>query len=444
MCSKRLRRIGLTLFCLSAVVFGGIAQPVSHPSLNSSATAANGLKLTLTGRWQNYNPREESTHAGAIKSPKSVHIHPDGSKVYVNSLEGCNTVVFDAKTKAQLANIEHNFSGGEGDLWTHPSGFYKFRHYKSGNRNLDKFMGKPVESAFSHGGRYLWVPYYRRSYDINAQDPSALAVIDTKTDKIVRIMEAGVLPKMIAVSPDSRRVAIAHWGDNTVGYIDISSDDPGKWRHLKPFVVDQQIFWNLSLTNSVNRDSGSGNALRGTAFTPDGRYLLVACMSGNGGIGVIDTKTEKYLGKLYGTMANTRHILFSHGYLYMSVNNSGYVTRISEANLLKAIDALRAKGSSYTIPGGELQRVKVGQGARTIVASPDGRYIFAACNFNNSVDVVDTRSWQKILSMSVDSYPVGMDISADGKTLYVTMQARKDKYTSGNCVDIIRVSYPEQ
>lgn len=49
--------------------------------------------------------------------------------------------------------------------------------------------------AFSHRGRYLWVPYYRRSFDINAQDPSAVAVIDTRTDSIVRMFETGPLPK---------------------------------------------------------------------------------------------------------------------------------------------------------------------------------------------------------------------------------------------------------
>ena len=101
-------------------------------------------------------------------------------------------------------------------------------HYRRGRGT---FFGKPVESAFTHGGRYLWVPYYRRSFDINAQDPSAVAVIDTASNRIVRMMETGPLPKMIRCSNDGRTMAISHWGDNTVGLADISSDDPGQWHH---------------------------------------------------------------------------------------------------------------------------------------------------------------------------------------------------------------------
>ena len=84
---------------------------------------------------------------------------------------------------------------------------------------------------------------------------------------------------MIAASPDGRRIAIAHWGDNTVGIIDISSPDPSQWRHEACITVDYRLKLDYSLTEPVDRDNGSGNALRGTVFTPDGRYLLVGCMA---------------------------------------------------------------------------------------------------------------------------------------------------------------------
>lgn len=427
----------LTAFAATLLV---AAQDIVHPALGTSVTSPGGLKLTIVGRWQNWNATERATYTPGIISPKSVNIHPDGSKVYVNSLEGAVTAVFAGdSSRRQLATVKHNIDRGSRKLWTPRSGFYPFTHYT--DRDVDVFTGRPVEAAFSHNGRYLWVPYYRRSFDINAQDPSALAVIDTRADTIVRLMEAGVLPKMIAVSPDNRRVAVAHWGDNTVGYIDISSDDPAQWRHLKPFVVDRQLKWNLSMTDRVNRDNGSGNALRGTVFTADNRYLLVACMGGNGGIAVIDARIDRYLGKLYGMLPNVRHIIISNGYLYMSINNAGRVQRISMADLYAAIGHLGADKQRYTIPAAQFQSVAVGKGARTIVTSPQGRFVFVACNNASRVDVVDTKTWRKVLSLPVDSYPVGMDISADGRTLYVTSQGRKGKIPSGNCVDIIRVDY---
>jgi DNA-binding beta-propeller fold protein YncE len=109
--------------------------------------------------------------------------------------------------------------------------------------------------------------------------------------------------------------------------------------------------------------------------------------------------------------------------------------------LLKAIAALKtADNKSYTISSG-WESAKVGAGARTIVASPKGRFIFAACNYDSTLDVVDTKTMKRVLSLPIDSYPVGLDISADGKTIYVTSQGRKDKIPSGNCVDIVHIDY---
>ena len=78
----------------------------------------------------------------------------------------------------------------------------------------------------SHNGRYLWVPYYRRDYDHGATSPSAVSIIDTTTDKIVRVLPTGPIPKYVAISPD-KWAAIAHWGDNTLG-VSISLGIPAR------------------------------------------------------------------------------------------------------------------------------------------------------------------------------------------------------------------------
>jgi hypothetical protein len=166
-------------------------------------------------------------------------------------------------------------------------------------------------------------------------------------------------------------------------------------------------------------------------------------MGGMGGIAVIDTQSngESYLGKIYGMMPNVRHIIISGNYLYLSVNKAGYVQRLPMRTLMSAISRLKASEKKAVTVSQGWESVKVGEGARTIVASPKGRFIFAACNIASTLDVVDTKTMRKVLSLPLDSYPVGLDISADGKTIYVTSQGRKDKIPSGNCVDIIRVDY---
>lgn len=76
-----------------------------------------------------------------------------------------------------------------------------------------------------------------------------LAVIVTRTDEIIRLFETGPLPKMITTSPDGSRIAVTHWGNNTVGVLDISSDD-------------QYLFMTAQ-----GRSNGGGNAVDIFRFT---------------------------------------------------------------------------------------------------------------------------------------------------------------------------------
>ena len=405
-----------------------------HPSVGTESKG-EGISLTIINKHINYRGSTGPYCDAYINSPKSANIHPDGQKYYVNSLEGCATVVYDMNTHKRLKVIEYKFEDEkDAALWSKPSEFYPFTHY---TEHLNTFMGKPVESTFSHGGRYLWIPFYRRTYDLNAQDPSAVAVIDTRTDSIVRLMETGPLPKMVACSHDGRHVAITHWGNNTVGLVNVASLNPEEWFHESLLVVDYVLPLNYSLTEPVDRDNKSGYCLRGTVFTPDDKYLLVGCMGSNGGIAVIDMATQKYMGRVLGMMPNVRHLVIRDGYLYLSVNKAGYVQRISLDTFLKT--AMSLTGKTATLNG--WQNCKVGDGARTIELSPSGHFVFAACNLASKLYVVDSRTMKVAASISVDSYPVGLDISNDGRYVIVTSQGRGNQ--GGNAVNIYEVEYAE-
>ena len=337
------------LFLLLFLTAAAAAQqpPVVHPTPGETRLDAPSIAVTFLTRKQNYPGGPAATQDVDVLSPKSVNIHPAGYKYYVNSLEGMRTVAFDFATGRKLKVIHHAFDSTHLALWAPASGLFPFNYtYK----DPWTFSGKPVESTFSHNGRYLWVPYYRRSYDINAQDPSAMAVIDTQRDTIVRIFETGPLPKMIATSPDGNRIAVTHWGDNTVGLLDISGNDPTRWHYVSCHIVDYKLKLNYSRTVSVNRDAGSGYCLRGTLFTPDGRYLLVGCMGAGGGIAVIDLQNDKYLGRILGMMSNLRHLILSGEYLYLSINNKGYVQRIPLSRILESIDGFRPATSRARSP----------------------------------------------------------------------------------------------
>ena len=433
-------RLSSLLFLLQIVALTAIAQSSAptaiHPPVGTTSGGGNGqITLKLVNKHINYKGCPAEYRDPYIQSPKSANIHPDGTKYYVNSLEGCATVVYDMKTHQRLKVINYRFEDEkDAALWSKPSKFYPFTHYTD---SLNTFMGKPVESTFSHGGRYLWIPFYRRTYDLNAQDPSAIAVVDTRTDEIVKLMETGPLPKMVACSHDGRHIAITHWGNNTVGLVNVESLNPDEWYHEALLVVDYVLPLNYSLTEQVDRDNKSGYCLRGTVFTPDDKYLLVGCMGDNGGIAVINMETQQYMGRLLGMMPNVRHLVIKDDYLYLSVNKAGYVQRIKLDALMNA--AQRIGGKTLKIGGWE--NCKVGEGARTIELSPSGHFVFAACNLASKLFVVDTRTMRTVDTISVDSYPVGLDISNDGRFIIVTSQGRGNQ--GGNAVNIYQVEYDE-
>jgi DNA-binding beta-propeller fold protein YncE len=380
--------------------------------------------------------QELDVYDEAINSPKSAIYSKDGSKFYINSLEGFTTVVFDSKTLAKLKEIKHIFTSENNSLFKNNENTvfdYKFKQ-KRDNYNL--FMGKPVESCLSHDGKYLWVTYYRRDWDENAESPSAVAIIDTQTDQIIRVMPSGPLPKMISCSPDNKYIAVTHWGDNTVGIIYISGTNPIEFNYVSHVVVDYQMEMNFAEGKEVNRDNDCGNCLRGTVFSPDGKYILVAKMGGNG-IAIIQTEGFKYLGTVDGMKLNLRHILINNGEIIASSNKFGAVQKANLAEIL----AMPFVDSKKCLTYDKWQSVDVGKGARTIEITQDGKYIFACVNNECKIAVIQSSDMTVLYTLPVSKFPVGMALSADSKQLIVTSQGKTGVKKTGNAVTIFDVIY---
>lgn len=406
-----------------------------HVPIGTTASDKEGnVSLELVARFQQYNPKPrhpEDRFDRHIYSPKSVFFSSATEKVFVNSLEGMSTVIYDRRNLVKTGVISHRFRKGDAGLFAgdkNPGGWLDFPEgYRRGREDI--FWGKPVEFAETHNGRYLWVPYYRRSFDKNGAYPSAVAVIDTSTEKIVRVMSTGPVPKMLAVSPDGKWLAVIHWGDNTVGLIDIKSEKPSGFHRAGIITVEKK--YSLKSDKKINRDSACGFCLRGAVFTSDSKYLLVGRMKG-GGIAVIDVVKEKYIASVYGMKPTPRHLILSTegDLLYLSSNYSGYVSSYRVDALINA--ALSGKGALKP-----QREVRTGGGTRTIALSPDGRFIYAAVKSESKIKVVDSNTMKLMLEIPTDSFPVGMAVSPDGSQLWVTAQGSKG--VGGNSVSVYRV-----
>ncbi len=375
------------------------------------------VRLTLIARIQGYNAYTENSndiYDKSVGSPKSVIILDEKNKFYINNLENRATSVYDLENFKLIKIIRHKFTPESSYLFKDTSLFdYEFHTRKS---EFNIFQGKPVEGCLSHNNKYLWVTYYRRTYDLNAVDPSALAIIDTDKDEIVRVMPTGPLPKMIACSPDNKYIAVTHWGNNSIGIIDISSNDVSSFKYVKLFEVGKRPDLDFDTTTKVDRDKDCGYCLRGTVFSPDSKYLLVARMGG-GGIAVFDITNMRYIRTVFGMQTNIRHLAVVGDQLYISTNITGYVQM---TNIYDLIDSALNSKSDYS----SWRSRYVGIGVRTIAVSSDGRYIFAAVNNESKVCVIRTSDMSIISTINADSFPVGMDIGNDNSRLIVTSQGR--------------------
>lgn len=410
-------------------------KAIHVPMNQKSEPGSAEVKLELVKRFQQYNARNNSENDvfdRNINSPKSVKFHPDGSKFYVQSLEGYETVIYDSKELKKLGVIRHTFKADDAELFQDTTVFdYKYRYRKS---QYNIFSGKPVESAFSHEGKYLWVSYYRRSFDKNAVSPSGVAIIDTENDSIVRVMPTGPLPKMLAASPDNKFLAVTHWGDNTVAIIDISSGDPSKFKYVKHLVVGYKMNLDFDNDEKVDRDNGCGFCLRGTVFSPDSKYLFIGRMGGNGGIAVFDMEKLEYLGPVMGMKINVRHLIIQGEEIIISCNIPGYVQKANYNDMIAA----RINSESKSVTFSEWESCYAGKGMRTISVTNDGKYIFACANNESKISVIRSSDMKVISSIPADSFPVGMDLSKDDSLLVVTSQGRS-KSGGGNSVMVFKV-----
>lgn len=360
-----------------------------------------------------------------MTSPKSAIFSHDGKKIYINALESYQTIVINTEKLDLNTTILHKFDASNQVLFKNGESSADDDNFIIKTKNPNHFSAKPVEFATSHGGRYLYVSYYRRSYDINATSPSALGVIDTKSDKLVRVIPTCPLPKSLATSPQSKKLAVICWGDNSVRILDISSENPFDFSYEKTLLAGKKP--DLTALGG-DRDKNCSMCLRGGVFSQDGRYLFAGIMRG-GGIAVFDVFEHKLLGIFSNVPPTPRHIIRDENTLFVSSAYSGYITKLEISGILDALNGInpKYKGESLKVP----------KNPRTIAKSAD--YLFVACNADSLLVMIDLKSYQVVASVKIPPYAVGLAISKGGKSAIVTSQGKDGK--GGHVLSLVRIYY---
>lgn len=316
-------------------------------------------------------------------SPKSVTISPDGRLAYVMNLEACSVSVFDVATHKLVRTIAFPQTPATG--WD-----YKL------DRPIPSVAEKPVDAAFTDGGRLLWVSLHNASavfvFAVEGRgfDPKSCANRCVKATvreadgrtwarSMLRI-PTGRTPKVIKVSPDGRQVAISNWHGHSVTIVDAKG-----FRPLRTLKVP--------------------SIPRGLAFSKDGRRLYVAIMGGTQ-VEVFDTTTYKRTAVIANVGAAPRELILDREgrYLYASCNSGCVVTRI-DTRTLKPV-----------------ARVSVGSEPRTIAFSPDEKTIYACCYGAHRLYVIDVSRLRVTGSLPTGENPVGIAVTPDGD-IWVTNQS---------------------
>lgn len=304
-----------------------------------------------------------------INNPKSVVISPDGRYAYINNLEGMNTMIIRTDNFETVSVIEHT--------------------------------GKPVEFGITSGGRFIWITYFRlleegfpKNLGVESayRYPSVVVVYDTLTKELVRRIDVGIIPKIIAVSPDEKLVFVANWNS-----YDISVISTENYQVIKTIKV--------------------GAIPRGVEFTPDGKYAYV-CNFGGSTISKIDVALLEVISTINNVGISPRDMVISSkgDYAYYSAYGDGYLRKL-DLQTDEVVD-----------------KIKIGIQPRSVCITNNNKYLFVVNYQNGTVDAVDITDFSIIGEYDADIGAVGVALSPDNKFLWVTNQ-------STGSVIVYRVNY---
>jgi len=264
---------------------------------------------------------------------------------------------------------------------------FGFEEYKS-----EWYLGGPVESCFSHNGKYLWVSNYsmvgkefsKEGCDAcvgQQYDPSFVYKINTTTFEIENIIKVGAVPKFIAINEQSNKLLVTNWTSSDVSIIDLVTE-----KEIKRLEV--------------------GRHPRGIAITKDGLTAYITIM-GSSKIAKINLETYK-VNYIENVGKAPRHLVLSNDdkYLFCSVNSANLIVKI---NLLT----------------NEMAKCITKSGPRTMVLSANQSFIYVVNYFSDSFQKIDAQSMKIIETVKTAHHPIGIAGDWVNSEIWVSCYAGK-------------------
>jgi YVTN family beta-propeller protein len=254
--------------------------------------------------------------------------------------------------------------------------------------------GAPVEAAFSPDAKYATVSNYsmygagtgpegsdectpssaRAAGDTN----SYVYRINTATLTIDRVIEVGLVPKYLAVSPDDKYLLVTNWCSFDLSIVSVAA---GKEVARLPM----------------------GAYPRGIAIAPDSSTAYIAIMGGSQ-VESVSLRTLTQNGEFY-VGDNPRHVVIdpSGRHLYISLNAPGDVVKV-DLTTKKVI-----------------ARVHTGADCRSLAVSTDGTALYVDNCLSNSITKLRAADLALLQTVPTGVNPVGISYDPATGNIWVAV-----------------------
>ncbi len=219
-----------------------------------------------------------------LAEPLNITFTPDGSKAYVGNYGAHWVGVIDVKRHELAKKIQVAEVPGIAKL------------------DPDKYLGEIngiSNASISNDGRYLYAA---------DGDLGVVGVIDTRDDKVIKVIRVGAKPWRAYMSHDGKYAVTVNNGDETVSFIDLKTNTVAatwpagpdmtgvNFAAGKAFVISPSGFlyvYNMKSLRPAGRIKVGTNIQIETATTDPAEEKLYLANSTDHSVVVIDAKTEK-------------------------------------------------------------------------------------------------------------------------------------------------------
>jgi serine/threonine-protein kinase len=236
--------------------------------------------------------------------------------------------------------------------------------------NVPMPAGPPQFIDFTADGSRAYVSIYNTDLTINA-----VAVLDTRTTKLIETINVDKKPYALAVTPDQKLVYVPSHDAEVIDIID---------------TVENKVISSVPVAKNPHW----------VTFDGDGRFAYIANHDSNL-VTRMNTETEELTTVAVGTSPHS---------LEVSPDGQQVAVVCFDSNDVYFIDV-----ATWTV----LDTVPVGENPQDLTYVPDGRYLYTANVDGNTVSVIDTESRTVTADIPTNS-PTSVAISPNGRKAYIT------------------------